>query len=130
MQLATEKPGHEVQFEDILLTLDKASKDSTSFSDILSENQQRTGSSEFFSTIDMTPKMLTLNILSGPLHHGSVSNFSQTNYNGCLNITQLEKFLDLMCRFSGEPVSRYITFQQLSWTLEAESGTCFSPTLC
>lgn len=35
---------------------------------------------------------------------------------------QLEKHLDLVCRFSGEPVLRYVAFQQLSWALEAGTG--------
>jgi hypothetical protein len=75
MQLATEKSGHAIQFGDILLTLNKASKDPAGLSDVIFENRRQTGTLEISRALDMTPKMLTLNMLSGPLDHGTVSDF-------------------------------------------------------
>lgn len=77
MQFATKRSGHENDFVDILLTLDQASKDSAGLSNITFDNQREIITSETSSTIDMTPKLLTLNMLSGPLNHSAVSDSSQ-----------------------------------------------------
>ncbi|KAF9454871.1 midasin [Macrolepiota fuliginosa MF-IS2] len=64
--------------------------------------KQRNEDAENHVAVKLVPSALVLGALSRPLKHDT-----------------LERFLDIVCSIPREPLSCYVTLQQLSWTLEA-----------